>query len=357
MNNVKNFCIPNPIVNKKEEKSLVTLTERYNELIKPGTIKKISEKIGDNMPEKIKKIGAEVKDSITEAELFDQCMNVVADGFNILEKQAAKMTISEENIITKVNNSLSDNIINGIDEICLARSYNLSKIIAKYKTQDLGFAFVEGGVTGFFGFAGLPFNLVLSLFLYYRAVQSIAMFYGYDVKNDSAELVIAGEVFMSALSPSSKGSSEMGGIIGKVMLMTELTAIKQTAKKTWTDMATRGGIGLLLVQMRALANKSAKKALEKAGQKGLENNLFREIFEQIGKKITKKSLGKIVPYIGAIIGALFDTAQMNTILEYADVFYNKRFILEKEVRINTLLDTSECPEQIKNISYKDIIEC
>ena len=28
---------------------------------------------------------------------------------------------------------------------------------------------------------------------------------------------------------------------------------------------------------------------------------------------------------------------MNKVLEYADVFYNKRFLIEKEVRINTLL--------------------
>ena len=34
---------------------------------------------------------------------------------------------------------------------------------------------------------------------------------------------------------------------------------------------------------------------------------------------------------------MFDTAQMNTVLEYADVFYNKRYLLEKEVRINELL--------------------
>ena len=29
---------------------------------------------------------------------------------------------------------------------------------------------------------------------------------------------------------------------------------------------------------------------------------------------------------------------MNKVLEYADVFYNKRFLIEKEVRINMLLD-------------------
>lgn len=225
--------------------------------------------------------------------------------------------------------------------MCLARGYDISKAVESYKRQDLLWALAEGGTTGYFGFAGLPFNLVLSIFLYYRAVQSVAMFYGYDVKNDSAELVIASEVFMNALSPSSSGSDEMSSIIGKVMLMTEITAVKQTAKKTWSDMAARGGIGLLLTQMRALANKSAQKALEKVGQKGLENSLFREIFEQIGKKLSKKALGKAIPVAGAVIGALFDTAQMNTVLEYADVFYNKRYILEKEARINALLGVDD----------------
>ena len=163
------------------------------------------------------------------------------------------------------------------------------------------------------------------------------MFYGYDVKNDAAELMIAGDVFMNSLSPRSKGSNEVSSIIGKIMVMTETTAIKQTAKKTWSEMAARGGVGLLLTQMRALANKSAQKALEKAGQKGLEENVFRGVFEQIGKGLTKKAIGKAVPYIGAVIGGLFDTALMNTVIDYADVFYNKRYLLEKEVRVNTLV--------------------
>lgn len=48
-----------------------------------------------------------------------------------------------------------------------------------------------------------------------------------------------------------------------------------------------------------------------------------------------------MPAVGAVIGALFDMAQMNRILEYADVFYNKRFLLEKEARINTLFADGE----------------
>lgn len=337
MNNNKNYIIPTPVVNKKEETSLVALTERYNKLVEPSIIAKAGTKIGEVMPEKLKALGHSMKDAVTEAELYAQCMKVVGEGFNIVEKQAAKLSINEKTIVREINKNLKDNQIESLEEVCLVRSYDISKAVSSYKMQDLGLALVEGGATGYFGFAGLPFNLVLSLFLYYRAVQSIAMYYGYDVKNDSAELVIASEVFMNALSPSSSGSDEMSGIIGKVMLMTELTAVKQTAKKTWTEMASRGGITLLLTQMRALAHKSAQKALEKAGQKGLENSLFKEVFEQIGKKITQKSLGKAIPVAGAVIGALFDTAQMNTILEYADVFYNKRYILEKECRINTLV--------------------
>ena len=47
--------------------------------------------------------------------------------------------------------------------------------------------------------------------------------------------------------------------------------------------------------------------------------------------------------IGAVIGATIDTAQMIQILKYADVFYNKRFLLEKEERINMLLGKATQP--------------
>ena len=248
----KAYIVPVPMVDAKEKTALVSLTERYHKLIQPGKLAKAGTKIGEIIPEPVKKLGSSARQTVTEAELFTQCMKVVGDGFSILEKQAAKMTISESAIVAKVNKTLDDNEISELEEVCLARSYDISKLVEKYKVQDLGMAFAEGGATGYFGFAGLPLNLVLSMFLYYRAVQSIAMFYGYDVKHDSAELVIAGEVFMSALSPGSKGSDEMSSIIGKVMLMTEMTAVKQTAKKTWTDMAARGGMSLLLTQMRAL---------------------------------------------------------------------------------------------------------
>lgn len=357
MTEEKNILLPSPIIDSKEDASIKILTDRYEKMVKPGVLAKTGKKVVEIIPKSIKNVGKAAKDAITEKELFAQCMKVAVEGLGILEKQAAKFTVSESAIIKKVNDASKDVEVTSLEEVCLARSYDISKLVNKYKTQDLGLALVEGGATGYFGFAGLPFNLVLSTFLYYRAVQSVAMYYGYDIKNDPAELVIASDVFMNALSPNSQGTNEVTGIIGKIMIMTEITTVKQLSKKTWEEMAKHGGVALLICQMRALANKAAQKALEKAGQKGLEESLFKGVFEQIGKNLSKKAVGKAVPVAGAIIGALFDTAQMNTVLEYADVFYNKRYLLEKEVRINTLVGVSNpLDANIIDIPEKDIFD-
>lgn len=66
--------------------------------------------------------------------------------------------------------------------------------------------------------------------------------------------------------------------------------------------------------------------------------VFKEAFEQIGRKLTLKTVQKAVPVVSAVFGALIDTAQMNKVLEYADIFYQKRYILEKESRIMAIID-------------------
>ena len=134
--------------------------------------------------------------------------------------------------------------------------------------------------------------------------------------------------------------------------MAEVTTIKQTVKKGWTAMAEHGGVTLLLTQIRALANKAAAKALEKAGEVGIEREIFKSLFEQIGKKLTQNAIKKAVPFVGAGLGALFDTSMMNTIVEYADVFYNKRFILEKADRIS-LLTSSVSDNDIIDVEFEE----
>lgn len=217
------------------------------------------------------------------------------------------------------------------------RSFDVARIAAGENGRHLLLAATEGAVTGAPGFAGLPFNIVFSMFLYYRAVQSVAMMYGFNVKEDPAEMVIAGDVFSNAMAPSAGSADGMAVTIGKVMLVAEMEGVKQTVKKGWTAMAARGGAAMLVTQIRALANAAARKALENAGKKSLENSVFKNVLEQIGRNITQKSLGKAIPVFGGVVGALFDVSQMNRVLQYANIFYHKRFIIEKQERIAILV--------------------
>lgn len=160
--------------------------------------------------------------------------------------------------------------------------------------------------------------------------------YGFNVKEDPAEMVIAGDVFSNAMAPSAGSADGMATAIGKVMLVAEMEGVKQTVKKGWTAMASRGGAAMLVTQIRALANAAARKALENAGKKSLENSVFKKVLEQIGRNITQKSLGKVIPVFGGVVGALFDVSQMNRVLQYANIFYHKRFIIEKQERVAML---------------------
>ena len=108
------------------------------------------------------------------------------------------------------------------------------KIVNSYKAQDVALASAEGAGTGVFGFAGLPFNIVLSTFLYFRAVQSIAMFYGYDVKNNPDELALAGDVLKKALNPTEidEDSDDVNlNVISKILIVSKAEVVKQTSKK------------------------------------------------------------------------------------------------------------------------------
>ena len=133
--------------------------------------------------------------------------------------------------------------------------------------------------------------------------------------------------------------------IGKVLVYAESAAVKQAAKKGWTAMVEKGGAALAIAQMRALANKAAQKALENGGKKAIEAGVFKKTLTQIGQKLTLKNVGRLVPVVGAGFGAFFDTAQMNSILDFADLFYHKRFIVEKEQRVQRLTgETAEFAE-------------
>ena len=332
--------MPRPILDDREYAELDDLSKRYEKLTTPGPIVRTAKKVTAIVPDGVKDAVAQIGNTISEQEIYEQALKLIGDGFKVLEEQAARITVSEESVIKGVNAASKAADVESLEEVCRIRAYDVSKAANKKNIQHIVAALLEGGGTGVAGFAGIPFNLVLSTFFYYRAVQSIAMSYGYDVKNDPAELVIASDVFANALSPTSKGANGVSNNVAKFMAISAAEGVKQTAKKTWTAMIERGGPALLLAQMRALANAAARKALENAGKKGLENSIFREIFEQIGRRLTLKAIQRAVPVVSAGIGALVDTAQMNTVLQYADIFYHKRFLLEKKERVDRLFGIS-----------------
>lgn len=339
----KKYCVPDIIIDEKEKKRFNSLSEQYEKLITPGpvkkTVKSVGTKVNEILPDTVKNLGNKMKNTISEQDIMKKSLEIVANNFQKVQEFAAKYAVSEEIVFQAVNKISKENKIESLDEICLLRAYDISKITEKYQIADVGVALAQGAGFGAAGFAGLPFNLVTSTFLFFRAVQAVALFYGYDVKNDPAELEIASEVFSNSMTPSNSNMNGISENIAKIMLLTEATVIKQTAKKGWEAMANKNAATLLITQMRALANKSAKKALEKAGKKGLEKNIFNDVLEQIGRKFTQDSLKKAIPlWFGAIVGGTIDTFQMTNILKYANIFYCKRFILEKEDNIKLLLN-------------------
>ena len=60
------------------------------------------------------------------------------------------------------------------------------------------------------------------------------------------------------------------------------------------------------------------------------------MIEQVGKRLPKDAGKKAVPLLGAVIGGLCDTYLMSRILEGANLIYHKRFLHEKELRIELI---------------------
>ncbi len=128
------ITLPSPIIDAKEEDVMKDLIKRSDKLTKPGVIAKLGKKATDIIPVKVKNV-CELRDVVTENELYIQCLKVATDGFIILEKQAAKFTVNEDVIVKKIND-ISDGVeISSIHEICLARSYNISKLVNDYKKK------------------------------------------------------------------------------------------------------------------------------------------------------------------------------------------------------------------------------
>ncbi len=337
------IIIPSPILNQREVKLLTILTDQFIEYTSPGVLDKATSKIGEWVdvitPEKAKKLTKDAMDAAMEWNVIQKALEIASKGFGEMHQLSANYTCSQSLIVSnlqKQNPSLID-----FEQICLLRSYDIEKVIQKIKLANFGWSAIEGAGTGALGVFGLPLNLALSFLLYFRMAQLVAFYYGYNSREDPREMEFASAVTMTALSPTSmEGGENLTALIGKMMLAAEFTALRDALAKnvTYKKMAESGGAQLLYTQIRALANAQAKKALADSGEKSLEGKIFAQMLKPLGNQMAKEAGEKAIPFISAIVGASFDTYYMAQVCKCANMIYHKRFIFEKEERINFLVN-------------------
>ena len=340
---MNDFHPPDPVLDARELDLIPKLASEYEKFASPGVIARSLTKILNQTqhgivkitPEKLRKLTSAAVDAAQKAELIKMALTHASRGFGELTKQASRFTLSPDSVLRTLR--ADGHSVRAYDEVCAMRSYTIERSLSKREWKDRCAALVEGAATGAPGFIGIPFNLALSFLLYFRATQSTAIYYGYDVRHDPRELQFASEVTLTSLEPNlAKGAETLGGLIGKMMLAAEVSALSRGLTKTYAQMAEKGGAQLLYVQIRALANKAAEKALKKSGSSGLEAGVFRNLLEQLGKRLPKEAGKKAVPILGAIIGGGCDSYLMHRVLTGANLIYHKRFLHEKEARIQIL---------------------
>ena len=158
------------------------------------------------------------------------------------------------------------------------------------------------------------------------------------VINDPSELKIASQITVFGLSPNvDEAAGEFASIIGKIMLEANFDVLKNALRKlTYEQMVKQGGIDLLFVQLRAMANQAAQNALKNAGGNNLEAGIFRTVLERIETNMSKEGGLNAIPFLGALVVGLNDTYLMHRVCKSANLFYHKRFIFEKEERVSIL---------------------
>lgn len=336
---MSSFQFPNPVLDAKEERLQKKITERFEEFEAPGPMARGMQKLKSSakqvLPASAVSKMEEFKTNVSKTELIKEALDVARKGFVEITKHASRFTINPDRIVQEL--AEEEVGLERYAHVPAVRSYEIEPLVSKdFKERALAFA--EGSLTGAVGLPGIPFNLALSFFLYFRATQNVALYYGYDVRRDPRELEIASQVTIQSLSPNvDKQVDTLGKFIGKMMLATEASALRQSLQRmTYEEMASQGGAELVYVQIRALANKAAKKALRRTGKEGIEAGVFRKMLQQLGKQMPKRVGKRAIPIIGGLIGGAFDSYYMGKVLQGANLVYHKRFLLEKEERVRIL---------------------
>ena len=361
LSSMTDFRKPQPIVDSREETLFSELTDKYKEFQSPGLITRQASRAKREVAEAGRRaVGwipgvdkpeeGDLKNHLTKASKkkhVKQALATAAKGGGKAFQWCAQGTLSRKSILSRLQKSGVE--AESFEHICAKRSYDIAGLAESDWKDRLGAA-TQGFLTGAKGgVTGVAANLALAAVLFHRATQRVALHFGYDAIRQESEQVIAGEVMLKCLQSSGNPTSgKTSDVFKKVVLASEISALKEALrKKSFEQMAKAGGLQLLYAKTRATANKAAKKGLKKAGKEGFETALVRRLLKDLGKKLPKRAGRRIVPIVGGVIGGLFDTWQMHQVIRGASLFYHKRFIAEKEERVRRLGGDDEAAPMIE----------
>lgn len=337
---------PEPIVDAREHKRFSELKEEYEDLRTPGplgrgasSIKKGLATANGRLKRWIPGLGSaqksigELLQQASQKHIIKKALSKAAKGGGLALQWSAQKTLSRPAIVRRLRSGGVK--AERFEDICRARGYDIEPIAEKDWKSRSGAAF-EGFGTGVVGGArGALLSLALSMTLFYRATQRIALHFGYDALGRDSEQALAADVTLQALQPNDEPPADStASVVGKVLIAAEVSALTKALKRrTYQEMAEQGASQLLYVRLRATASKAAQKALDKAGQEGFENAIVQRLLRDLGERIPKRIGQRAVPIVGGLIGAGMDSYYMDRVIRGATLFYHKRFIAEKEERV------------------------
>ncbi len=338
--------LPEPIVDSRERNRFSQLKEEYEDFRTPGLLGQAANIAQNGLAKangKLKKWVPGLRNAqnnieelfqkASQKQVVKKALAKAARGGGLALQWGAQKTLSRSAVVSRLQNG-------GVraetfEDICKGRSYNVEPIAEKDWKSRSGAA-LEGFGTGMVGGArGALASLALSMALFYRATQRIALHFGYDALGRDSEQALAAEVTLQALHPDGEPPADSAaGVVGKVLIAGEVSALTKALKRrTYQEMAEQGASQLLYVRLRATANKAAQKALDRAGREGFENAIIRRLLRDLGERVPKRIGQRAVPIVGGFIGAGMDSYYMDQVIRGATLFYHKRFIAEKKERV------------------------
>jgi len=241
---------------------------------------------------------------------------------DLIELKKAQILLENPGFIMKVTNyfgkpiefvleKVDSKVINNATKKALEASLNVA--ISSINTKKLKepskkwhkfLSASSGGIGGFFGMAGLPFELPVSTTIMLRSIAEIAHCHGHNLNERDIQLACL-EVFSLG---SSKTTSDDG------------------VESAY--FAARGALAyemkLAVESIKGMSEKAIQEALAK-GQMPILIKLINSIASRFGITVSEKVVAQSVPFIGAGGGAVINTLFTDHFQEMAE----GHFIIKK----------------------------